>query len=204
MNGTSFVRDMRVRIAGLVAATSVGLCAAVAAVTACITVPPPDLPDPPLLSPHIQRESVVPAMGDLFAWPRDNTFIVPVEMDNPTETFLYRVFVDYDDVPAGTQLHKQPVWSGGGPNAPDGGVSLVTFPLDAPATPTCPHVIDFVVAHNFSPGSDRVWDNVGGEIGTWTYYPNGEPCSDYDSGDGSFPEASFEGLPVPPETGGGS
>jgi hypothetical protein len=204
MNGTSFVRDLRVRVAALVAATSLVLYAAAAAVSACITVPPPDLPEPRLVGPTALHNSVVPPEGILLTWPPDATFIVPVKMDNPTETFVYNVFTDYYDVPPGTQSYPQRVASGGGPNAPDGGISLMMFMLKAPKTSTCPHRIDFVVAHQFNQNSDRVWDNYGGDIVTWSYYPSGEPvCSDYDSGDGSFPEASFDGFPLPPEVGGG-
>jgi hypothetical protein len=203
MNGTSFVRDLRVRIAALVAATSLVLCAVAAAVSACISVPPPDLPEPRFVSPTIHHDAVFPPEGDLLMWPADKTFIVPVEMDNPNETFLWRVFIDYYDVAPPSQYPGY-VNSGGGPSAPDGGISLIRFQRPPPPTSTCPHRIDFVVAHEFNMSSPRIPDSVGGDIVTWYYYPSGQPfCSDYNAGDGSFPEASFDGLLVPPETGGG-
>jgi len=70
------------------------------------------------------------------------------------------------------------------------------------------HRIDFLVAHQFDPGSAHTWDSVGGDIVSWFFNPGGNPngCPLYDAGalqDGAFPSADTgaDGLPVVPESG---
>jgi hypothetical protein len=200
MNSVSIVRDRRVRVAAVLSAACLALIAGASAVAACITAPPPDLPVPSPVRPTVLNSD--PPGGTLLQWPQGDTFVVFVEMDNPTETFVWHVFVDYYASYPVTSVNPGFQQSGSGPDAPDSGVTRVTFDAQAPLTVTCPHRIDFVVAHQFATNSDRVPDKVGGDSVTWWYWPKGSPCADYDAGDGVFPEASFDGLPIPPEAGG--
>jgi len=177
-SATGFAQGRAYALTLLAAAGASGVACALA-VAACITAPPPDLP---------QR-------------PSDNTFIVPVEVDVQAPAFYYNVFVDYSAVTQqGLQL------SGMGPMTPaDGGVTLVLFHLIPPDTPTCPHIINFTVANGFSPSNSSIAPNgVGGDIVTWWYYPAGGQggCPPYEAGDGVFPDVLVEGLLVTPESGG--
>jgi hypothetical protein len=208
MDRASLVHDWRVRATGLFAAASLALCATVAGVAACITTPPPDLPDPRLVQPSVLSDTVPPT-GQLLQWPTDGSFTVFVdEKDNPAQPFQWAVFVDYDDNYAS---NSNPSFTllGSGPSAPDndGGTNRVEFTLPtAPSTPfPCPHRIDFVVVNQFAMNSDRVPNSVGGDTVSWFYYPDGVAAcaAAYDAGNGAFPEASFDRLPIPPPEAGG-
>ncbi len=182
-------------------AIAAGACAAIAAV-ACITAPPPDLPSLPPQRPTAIHQAVVPAEGLLLQWPSDGgsvegQFLVPVQVAASGDSFVYSVFLD-----------SILIWDGtGSQTAPDGGITLVQFPALLPDTATCPHQLEFIVAHGWANAAQRQTpDAVGGDVVKWTYY-NGGPggpqgCPLLDAGTGAFPEASLDGLAVPPEAGG--
>ncbi|MGO9836190.1 MAG: hypothetical protein ACLP1X_18470 [Polyangiaceae bacterium] len=189
----------------LLAAAAASAVACALAVAACITAPPPDLPQLPPQRPTVLHDAVIPPEGLLYDWPSDNTFTVPVQVDVQSPAFYYNVFVDYSAV---TQQALQE-FSGMGPGLVDGGVTLVSFPLSPPDTPTCPHTIDFLVANGFNPSissftPEAVGNAGGGDIVTWSYFPNGSQggCPAYDAGDGVFPDVLVDGLLVTPESGG--
>jgi hypothetical protein len=164
---------------------------------ACITAPPPDLPQLPTRRPTVVNDAVQPPEGLLPGWPSDNQFVVPVEMGNPSP-FVYNVFVDFPVNPvakySGSVTATVP---------PDGGIVPVRFPLDPPDPLICPHHVEFLVAHGFDPKSQHTFDGFGGDVATWEYFPggSGDQCPSYDAGDGSVPDAPLDALPVAPESG---
>jgi len=186
----------------------VGACVALglSAATACITAPPPDLPQVALQGPSIEHNAVYPPTNViLVVLPTE--FAVPVQLDQASASFQWDVFVDYDPV---TNTSPQ-IFSQQNQSPPDGGINVVEFALQPDPIvldPSRCHVIDFLVAHQFNEQSLHTWDSVGGDIVTWFYNPGGGPagCPVYDAGalqDGAFPtEASNDGLPVVPESGG--
>jgi hypothetical protein len=187
------------RVAGgillVLAATAV-----IAAVTsvACLVAPPADLPALPTLPPTIVRASVVPqASIPLLEWPDGGQFFVPVQVNSPGVPFYWSVFVDYFD----TNSVARPYGIVAGP--PDGGTVVVPFTPQIPPTSTCPHVIQFMVAHQFIDMQLRVPDSVGGDEVDWYYTQGGGPsgCPLLDAGSGAFPEASPDGPPIFPEAG---
>jgi|HubBroStandDraft_1064217.scaffolds.fasta_scaffold68239_1 hypothetical protein len=204
-SGTGFAQGRACALALLAAAGASGVACALA-VAACITAPPPDLPQLPVQRPTILHDAVQPPEGPLYTWPSDNTFIVPVQVDVQSPAFYYNAFVDYSAI---TQQALEE-YSGMGPETPlDGGVTLVSFPLPQPDTPICPHIINFLVANKFNLSMssftpEGIGNGVGGDIVTWSYFPNGSQggCPAYDAGDGVFPDVLVDGLLVTPESGG--
>ncbi len=170
-------------------------CAGIAAGVAggCLTAPPPDLPPLPHVRPTALHDAVSPAEGLILEWPTE--FSVPVQLSTPTDPYFYNIFLDSN--PA-TATVKQ--------TAPDGGIALVTFIAPQPDTATCPHHLEFIVAHGFVDAQRRQWDDVGGDIVNWYFYNSGpggpQGCPVIDAGTGGFPEASVDALPIPPEAGG--
>jgi hypothetical protein len=135
----------------------------------------------------LDNEVVPLANAPLDPWPSE--FVVPVQLTDPTENAVWRVFVDLAFVREGSVLGA----------SLDGGVSLVVFSIPQPDTTVgCPPRIGFMVGHGFSPTSSRTFDGWGGDLVTWLYYGGLSPgaCPPYDAGDGSFPDGS--GLLAPP------
>jgi hypothetical protein len=202
----------RIYALGLATATCVAIAMLVA--TACITAPPPELPQEVTHRPTILHESVVPPAGLV---PVDvlGEFVVPVELEDPNEAFQWDVFIDYNDCadPSSCQptapLAPGVVTVTPTPGTLDGGVELVSFLVPPDLDPSRCHTIDFLVAHRFETGLPRTWDPVGGDIATWIWDPAGSvPCSlvVFDAGsaqDGAFPptDAGAEALPAVPESG---
>jgi hypothetical protein len=198
---------------GLAAAACGCLAATVLASAACITAPPPQLPEVAGHRPTILHDAVVPPTDVVLAGlPQE--FVVPVQLDDPNESFEWDIFVDYNPCadPSSCQ-ETQPIGGVHGvtptPGTLDGGVALVSFTAPTDLSTTQCHRIDFLVAHQFDPGSAHTWDSVGGDIVTWFYNPGGSPggCPIYDAGsvqDGAFPppDGGAEALPAVPESGG--
>ena len=200
---------------GLVAATCGCFAAAILTSTACITAPPPQLPEVAGHRPTILHESVVPPTT-LFLPALPLEFVVPVQLDDPNESFQWDVFVDY--IPCSDPSTCQPaspktppgvVTVNPTPGTLDGRVEVVHVSPPLGLSNSECHKIDFVVAHQFNSDS-HTWDSVGGDIVTWIYDPGGAlPCPllVYDAGsvqDGAFPpDAGSDGLPAVPESGTG-
>ena len=117
---------------------------------ACIVADPPaELPSPPNLPPRIVQGSVYPPPSRVIpALPAE--FLVPVELVDPSQTFRWEVFVDFDqarnELPTsnGTVTPDQ--------TALDAGKRLVPFSLDSKSSsldPSSCHVIEFLVAVTF-------------------------------------------------------
>jgi hypothetical protein len=201
---------LRFSALGLIAAACACAAIAVATFAACITAPPPDLPQPPAHRPTILDESVQPPPDQILA-SLPTEFVVPVQLDDPNQTFDWEVFVDYDPVQSPNPYFSNQVQAT--PGTVDGGVYVVDAPPPDTihADPSRCHRIDFLVAHTFNPATPHTWDSLGGDIVWWFYNPGGGPggCPVYDAGslqDGAFPSATpdapLDGLPIVPESGG--
>jgi hypothetical protein len=178
---------------------------------ACIVAPPPDLPPQPVIRPTILHDSAYP-LPDQILTAADIpdggtlTFLVPVELVDPTRTFSWELFVDYDPYAATTPLlfgQVQPT-----PGSVDGGTIVVPFALnfgEAPLDMAYCHRIQFLVAYTFS--ASHTPDSLGGDSVTWLYNGaggvNGCPPFDAGLGDSGVPltDAGPDQLPVVPESG---
>jgi hypothetical protein len=196
-------RTDRLHLAGLattaLAAAFTASFAVLSGMPACITAPPPELPEVPLQPPRILHNSVVPAADqDLTELPPDGSFIVPVVLNQP-QPFGWQVFVDF--YPDGTTPSDLP---NGLITVPDGGTVLVSFtllPTDL-IDPTACHWIQFSVGAVVQ-GTQRppVWA-AGSDSVVWRYVPNGpDGCEQYDAGDGApLPDGPTDGpLLTPPD-----
>jgi hypothetical protein len=183
-------------------ACALGLCAGcLAGFVACVLAdPPPELPTVPQSPPRIESTAVVPPTNTVISvWP--TTFIVPVDLDNPTVDFEWRAFVDFNPNTGTFQASGTSRANGG-----DAGTRIVDTPIPPPRDLTSCHVVEFLVAIHFVGNAQHEFDSVGGDGVAWMYNPSGDPagCPTFDAGslvDGSFP-------PVPdgggrPEAGGG-
>jgi hypothetical protein len=171
-----------------------------AAAQGCIVVPPPDLAPAPVRPPRILHDSVIPLADiPLPIWPPGDTFIVPIEMNDPDPTAppVYEVFVDPNPATTPTALLMPPP-----PRAVDGWVQLPLH-IDPLA-----QNIDLGACHTIQV---RVWDPRDPfqrmDSVTWVFGGSGAPygCPVHDAGafqDGSFPnDASADILAIPPEGG---
>lgn len=150
----------------------VGTLAAALAVSACTI--PGDQPAEPVAPPTIVGDAVVPPVDvPLASWPADNQFVVPVQVGDPRQPFQWAVFIDSDVATSEAPFIL------GTQHAPDGGLSLIAFPLTAPvAAQPCPHHITFAVANSFSSSFTSKDLNTGNSV-TWTYAPEtGCPSQD--------------------------
>jgi hypothetical protein len=191
----------RPRAALLAGAGCASLGAAFASLAACLTAPPPDLPELPLHRPTILHDAVVPPT-DYVLTQLPTEFVVPVVLEDPNEYFSWSVFVDYPEVPAQAFFGVETPT----PGTIDGGVFLQTFddpPVDDPAA--C-NRIEFIVAHQFNQSSPHTPDSLGGDIVTWLYSTGGPAAcvETYDAGDGAFVSADVvaDTLPISPQDGG--
>jgi hypothetical protein len=198
---------------GLIAAACVAVATLLA--TACITAPPPQLPEEVEHRPTILHESVVPPTDQILP-DLPTEFEVPVLLEDPNETFQWDVFVDYNGCANLSNCQPTPPLQPPGvttvtptPGTLDGGVVMVNFSVPSDLDPSRCHTIDFVVAQQFEAVFPHTPNPIGGDIATWIYDPGGAiPCSllVYDAGsvqDGAFPpaDAPAEALPVVPESG---
>ena len=162
-----------------------------AALAACLTDPPPDLPldtEPPI----IQQASVKPPVGLLTSYPTTG-FEVPVQLSDPNAGCVFSVFDEYNFPYLTCRACGTPV----GEN-----VVFVDFGLGASFDPTRCHTLRFTVASSFSPNDNEC--QSGSETIIWEYRPDSASCDSYDAGslgDGAFPDASTDGLPFVPDSG---
>jgi hypothetical protein len=152
------------------------------AVTACIIAEPPsDPPRLPTTRPTIVRGSVVPPASNIIGvWP--GTFIVPVELSDPTVTFEYSVWIDFNAA-TGEGLVDFRTSSFVEAN---GRVRRLEVALGPPTDDRC-HVVEVLVALRFAgqfgTGAHSPLD-PGGDVVSWIYNPNGDTagCPLLDSG----------------------
>jgi hypothetical protein len=157
----------------------------IAALTlACFVVSPPDVPKSVVHRPTILHDSVQPPADRILTeWPSDGTFVVPVALDDPGQSFQYDLFVDYEGTNSTPTIEPTVVQS----TLADAGVVLVSFVLDKNARefgpPSC-HRIEFIVADAFKADSLHTPDDVGGDSVTWLYNGTGSAfgCPPFDAG----------------------
>jgi hypothetical protein len=178
------------RIAGLAA-----IVAAIVAPACLIAEPSSDIPRLAPQRPHIVRTSVVPSAGAVLAtFP--TTVTVPVELSDPTLTFQYTVFVDYDPATnsgwlgsmTGTETCPQSTFAQAGLG---GTARILSFDTEKPQDPgflTQCHVIEVLVALQLDCGHDsnaaHSPPEPGGDSVTWFYSPSGDfsACAGLDAG----------------------
>jgi hypothetical protein len=185
--------------------------AATAGIGACITAPPADLPQIPVLGPTIIQDAVQPPRDQILtAFPAEGiVFIVPVRVTDPTIDVQAEVFVDYDplsDNVAPYGFGQQTIVT---PPAIDGGITVVRVPFSWTDShferwnfdPNACHTIEIVVADSFDKiSAHTAGDSLGADSAVWMYQPNGAgSCFEVDAGDGGFPpDAPLDGLPLTP------
>src|SRR5258708_4594119 len=146
----SWPRLLTLRVAPIgFAAVAGALGVASAVVVACIASPPADLPTAPSRRPTILHDSVVPPPDEiLLVLPSE--FEVPVQLDDPQQSFSWNVFVDYDPVPGSQGSAPVLAMNEPAPVLVDGGVRLIHFHLDPPDPGVC-LLVQFLGAERFSP-----------------------------------------------------
>jgi hypothetical protein len=200
--------------ARIAAAVSVVCVAGAMIGAACFVAPPPDLPTQPTGHPVILHDSVVPPADQILTAaqiPADGmlTFLVPIVVEDPTLTFTWRVFVDYDPYTATTPVKANNLQPSAG--GTDAGVTVVSFSLLSSdlSAPYC-HRIDFVVSYKFAfltgnapaPGVEAdsvrwLYNGAGGVSGC----PQSFDASAFGDGGLNIPDAAPDQLPVVPESG---
>jgi hypothetical protein len=166
--------------------------------SACILADPPaELPTLPVMRPTVVHGAVVPSASRVLGGiPRQ--FEVPVEILDPSITFEWRVFVDYDPL-----APSNAVFAGTSERAasrPSLTTRIISFgnpiPRSDPSLQAC-HVIEFLVAYSFAGTSSHTPDGRGGDTIVWFYDPIGDlgGCPRYDAGafgDASAPAADAD------------
>jgi hypothetical protein len=174
----------------------VGVCATTFLVQdACILAQPSgELPRIPESRPTIVRASVVPSTtAVLTTFP--STFIVPVELADPSVEFVYATFIDYNPL-TGDGLVEEPRHSvfeaSNNSSNTVGRTRTLTVLFPKPPEPDRCHTIEVVVALHLASDADLTGDPKlrhtplapGGDIATWFYNPNGDlaGCPSLDAG----------------------
>jgi hypothetical protein len=171
---------------GLPAALAVAACVAVmVAEDACILAEPSgELPRIPESRPTIVHPSLVPSESAVLTqWP--SVFLVPVELSDPTVSFNYVSFIDYNPLTGDGQVAPQ---TQSIPDPNSGRVRTVDVVIPVPLDPTVCHRIEIIVALRFKADTDpknaHTPDEPGGDVATWFYNPNGDlgGCPSLDAG----------------------
>jgi hypothetical protein len=173
------VRDVgRLRRAfrvGVAAAT----CAIVAtAVHGCLIVEPPgELPRVPERRPIIVKGSLVPTNGNVLGTFPDK-FIVPVELSDPTATFQWSAFVNFNPLTGdGLVLVEESIFE---PQNYDGRYRVLEVPIPPPLDLDRCHVVEIVVALRLLastfevPKAAHTPQEPGGDSAIWFYSPTGD------------------------------
>ena len=154
--------------------------------TGCIIADTPDdLPRLPLFRPTILHGSVVPPDNQVLRSFPDK-FVVPVELVNPTLTFQWHAFIDYD--PATGAGVSDFGTSSFDPSSADGGVRTLEISLQSPPDLSRCHVIEILVANgfrgDFEGRSAHTPDAIGGDSVSWFFAPGGDVqrCPTFDAG----------------------
>jgi hypothetical protein len=197
--GSTVGRPLSIAIAGAALCTAVVAVSAIQA--ACLTAPPPELPDS-RHRPTIFHDEVVPADVPLVDWPADGTFLANVDVD-PNTSFTWAAFLDYDpgnpaaDSPFDSRVSV--------PAPPGGGPAQVSFHHAAPVPDGLCHRVDLVVADLFgrggpiSPSYFYSPEGTGGDMVTW-WYTGGLAFSDCSPYAGALPEGGFPPPDAPSDS----
>jgi hypothetical protein len=146
----------------------------IGAVASCIIAEPPS--DPPRLPntrPTIVRGSVVPPASNIIGrWP--DKFIVPVELSDPTVSFEYSVWIDFNPA-TGEGLVDWRTSTFAQENT-TARIRRLEITLGAPSDDRC-HVVEVLVALRLvaQEGSGaHAFNPPGGDVVAWTYNPSGD------------------------------
>lgn len=124
------------------------------------------------MRPVIVHGSAVPPVSRVLTR-LPTEFEVPVELLDPSRSFDWRVYVDYDRVFGLAPPPAEEDTSMG--DAKGGSVRTIRFrvsPDSLPLVVTC-HSIEFVVAYKFL-GTSRLPDAQGSDSLVWWFNPNGD------------------------------
>lgn len=168
---------------------------ALAAVAACLTVivaqdacvlaqPSGQLPRIPETRPTILHASTVPSETSVVTrWPQ--TFVVPVELTDPTVRIAYATFVDFDSLNNDGLVETS--HSDFEQANTVGRTRTLTVAIPEPDPGRC-HKVEIVVALRLASQDDAKHSHTpaepGGDIATWFYNPNGDlgGCPALDAG----------------------
>lgn len=181
-----------------VLAAAVGCITVLVAQDGCILAQPSgELPRIPETRPTILHASTVPSETSVVTrWPQ--TFIVPVELTDPTVRIVYAAFVDFDSL-NNDGLVDRPSHSDFQQANTVGRTRTLTVAIPEPDPGRC-HKVEIVVALRLASEDDakhaHTPDEPGGDISTWFYNPSGglDGCPALDAGiDASFDADASEG-----------
>jgi hypothetical protein len=174
------------------------LAFASASLLACVLAEPVgDLPRAAQQRPTIVRASVVPSSSTVLGTFPDK-FVVPVELSDPTLTFQWAAFIDFDPITdTGLQLYADSVFESA---SLQGRTRVIEIPIPAPPDLDRCHVIEVVVALQLESTTrprEAHTPRIGGPGGdsvTWFYSPGGDlagcPALSVDAG----PDARSDGA----------
>jgi len=180
-------RTGRKRAFGALTVLAVGsACALLVVAQGCILAQPSgELPTIPETRPTILHASTVPSETSVVTrWPQ--TFIVPVELVDPTVRIAYAAFVDYDEL-TGDGIQGTPEHSDFEAANTVGRTRTLTVAIPEPDPGRC-HKVEVVVALRLSSEDDSKHSHTpaepGGDIATWFYNPTGDlgGCPALDAG----------------------
>lgn len=169
---------------------------ALAVQDACIIAEPSgELPRIPASRPTILHASVVPSTSAVLTY-FPSVFIVPVELADPTVTFSYAAFIDYNPN-TGEGLVVTPTAS---PYEPDNTrirTRMLSVGIPAPLDLDRCHVIEIIVALTLDPRTNKTAHTPaepGGDEVRWFYNPNGglAGCPALDAGIEASVDASAD------------
>jgi hypothetical protein len=191
-------RLLRRALRGLSGAAVCAL-AAVAADGCIIAEPPDELPRVPRRRPVIIQGSLVPTNATVLGSFPDK-FIVPVELSDPTATFQWSAFVDFNPLTGdGLFVVSESIFE---PQNYDGRYRILEIPISPPPDIDRCHVIEVVVAlqlaGTFDGRSAHTPLEPGGDSAVWFYSPTGDlrGCPVLDAGaDAALLDGDAEGGP---------
>jgi hypothetical protein len=177
----------------------VAISFAIACTAACVLAEPVgDLPRSGQQRPTIVRASVVPSPTAVLGTFPDK-FIVPVELADPTVTFQWAAFIDFDPTTdTGLQLYADSTFEAA---SLSGRTRLLEIPIPAPQDLERCHVIEVVVALQLE-STTRPREahtprlgGPGGDSVTWFYSPGGDlagcPALVIDAGPDARPDGAI-------------
>lgn len=128
--------------------------------------------------PTILHGAVFPPTNRLLSRFPDK-FVIPVELVNPSATFEWRAYIDYDPVTGDPPVEVGT--SSFDPASSDGGVRSIEVAITPPADLATCHVVEFLVANSFLGAIEgrpaHTPDAIGGDSVIWFYAPGGDTRS---------------------------
>ena len=177
----------------VVAAAFAGVTMIVAQDACILAQPSGELPHLPETRPTILHASTVPSETSVVTrWPQ--TFIVPVELTDPTVRIVYAAFIDFDSL-NNDGLVVPAIGSNFEQANTVGRTRTLTVVIPEPDRGRC-HKVEIVVALRLASEDDAKHSHTpaapGGDISTWFYNPSGDldGCPALDAGIDASPDAA--------------